>query len=113
MIMNEWFKIIQNHWKPAVSRLLKKFGTYLRAWKICLDRDGDNRCTWDEFRDACKDIGWSEDVPGERFRSISKRFAGAWSAFDHRRSGPAIGAYDKPNKLYTIRRTYGRIHRLI
>ena len=53
-----------------MSRLLKKYGTFLRAWKICLDRDGDNRCTWDEFRDACKDIAWSEDVPGERFVAV-------------------------------------------
>jgi len=57
------------------SKLLKKHGSYLRAWKMSLDRDGDNRCTWDEFRDACKEIGCMEDVPG------------AWCALDRRREG--------------------------
>ncbi|CAK9104524.1 Uncharacterized protein SCF082_LOCUS48774 [Durusdinium trenchii] len=57
------------------TRLLKKYGTYLRAWKLSLDRTGDNRCTWDEFRDACKEVGWHDDV------------AGAWCALDVQRSG--------------------------
>lgn len=57
------------------ARLLKKHGTYLRAWKVSLDRDGDNRCTWDEFRDACREVGYTEDVPG------------AWCTLDFRRAG--------------------------
>eukprot|EP00439_Symbiodinium_sp_Y106_P086391 s2122_g32.t3 len=57
------------------ARLLKKHVTFLRAWKTALDRTGNNRCSWDEFQSACKEVGWSEDVPG------------AWCALDKRKAG--------------------------
>lgn len=52
------------------SKLLARYGTFMRAWRFALDRDSSNRCTWDEFRDGCKLLGFKDDVPG------------AWRALD-------------------------------
>lgn len=53
------------------ARFLAKYKSFLRAWRNGLDKDGSNQCNWDEFRDACRQIGYKEDVPG------------AWRAMDH------------------------------
>jgi len=57
------------------ARLLKKHGTFLRAWKTALDRTSNNKCSWDEFLLACKEMGWNEDIPG------------AWCALDKKKTG--------------------------
>ncbi|CAJ1331654.1 unnamed protein product [Effrenium voratum] len=57
------------------SRLLKKYGSFLRAWRLCLDKSSNNMCSWEEFRDACKEVGCQEDAPG------------AWVALESRRAG--------------------------
>ncbi|CAE7503267.1 unnamed protein product [Symbiodinium natans] len=56
-------------------RLREKFGTFLRAWKMLLDQDGSNTCTWEEFRHTCKKIGFRQDI------------AGAWRALDQKMQG--------------------------
>lgn len=55
--------------------LLKSHKNYLRAWRHCLDRDSSNRCNWQEFEMACKQVGFQGDVPG------------AWRALDNDLSG--------------------------
>eukprot|EP00933_Yihiella_yeosuensis_P042204 TRINITY_DN36752_c0_g1_i1.p1 TRINITY_DN36752_c0_g1~~TRINITY_DN36752_c0_g1_i1.p1 ORF type:complete len:1033 (+),score=228.36 TRINITY_DN36752_c0_g1_i1:229-3327(+) len=55
--------------------LCRKLGRPLKAWRHVLDRDGSNRCNWDEFKAACKTIGYRGDV------------AGAWRALDDDLSG--------------------------
>ncbi|CAE7365634.1 unnamed protein product [Symbiodinium sp. KB8] len=57
------------------NRLREKFGTFLRAWKMVLDMDGSNTCTWEEFRLTCKKIGFKHDI------------AGAWRALDQKMAG--------------------------
>jgi Ca2+-binding EF-hand superfamily protein len=57
------------------SMLLDEFGHYLKAWRRLLDLDSSNRCTWSEFKEACKKIGFSQDA------------AGAWRALDEDLSG--------------------------
>eukprot|EP00747_Dinoflagellata_sp_TGD_P031757 gnl/TRDRNA2_/TRDRNA2_135537_c0_seq1.p1 gnl/TRDRNA2_/TRDRNA2_135537_c0~~gnl/TRDRNA2_/TRDRNA2_135537_c0_seq1.p1 ORF type:complete len:763 (-),score=108.91 gnl/TRDRNA2_/TRDRNA2_135537_c0_seq1:96-2384(-) len=55
--------------------LLKQYKGFLKAWRVLLDRDGSNRCSWWEFVAACKKLGWPGDVPG------------AWRVFDDDCSG--------------------------
>lgn len=55
--------------------LLEKFGSYLKAWRRLLDKDGTNRCNWNEFQAACEAIRFS----GDR--------VGAWRAADKDLSG--------------------------
>jgi len=79
-----------DHWKPlefllasandeaadAFKRKLRdRFGSHLRGWKMVLDVDGSNTCNWEEFRQACKRLGFKQDVPG------------AWRALDSNMSG--------------------------
>lgn len=55
--------------------LLRKFKTYLHAWRHVLDVDSSNCCAWSEFKDACRKINWPGNV------------AGAWRALDDDLSG--------------------------
>lgn len=57
------------------KKLHDRFGSYLRGWKMVLDCDGSNTCNWEEFRQACKRLGFKHDV------------AGAWRALDSTMSG--------------------------
>ena len=50
-------------------------GHFLKAWKHLLDKDGSNRCNWNEFQAACQKIRYHGDTPG------------AWRAFDEDLSG--------------------------
>lgn len=79
-----------DHWKPMEfllaranhdaaesfkKKLHDRFGSLLRGWKMVLDCDGSNTCNWEEFRQACKRLGFKHDV------------AGAWRALDSTMSG--------------------------
>lgn len=79
-----------DHWKPMEyllasanqeaanafkNKLRTRFGSYLRGWKLLLDVDGSNTCNWEEFRQACKRLGFKQDV------------AGCWRALDSTMSG--------------------------
>eukprot|EP00929_Paragymnodinium_shiwhaense_P033236 TRINITY_DN18290_c0_g1_i1.p1 TRINITY_DN18290_c0_g1~~TRINITY_DN18290_c0_g1_i1.p1 ORF type:complete len:866 (+),score=183.07 TRINITY_DN18290_c0_g1_i1:166-2763(+) len=55
--------------------LLQNYKTFLKAWRKVLDRGSRNRCNWDEFKSACKKMGFTGDIPG------------AWRAFDADLSG--------------------------
>jgi len=55
--------------------MLHQFGNFLKAWRLCLDTDNSNRCSWPEFQQACRRIGYQGDVPG------------AWRALDEDLSG--------------------------
>lgn len=57
------------------AALIRHFKTYLRAWRRILDKDGTNRCNWDEFQGAVKRINYTGDA------------AGAWRALDEDLSG--------------------------
>ena len=35
------------------------YKSYLKAWRLALDCDNSNRCTWPEFQAAIKKIGVS------------------------------------------------------
>jgi len=62
--------------KKAVKELLlEQHGNYLKAWRGTLDTDNSNRCSWSEFQQACRKIGFTGDV------------AGAWRALDEDLSG--------------------------
>lgn len=55
--------------------LLKEKKTYLKAWRHLLDVDSSNRCNYDEFEAACKEINFKGEI------------AGAWRALDEDGSG--------------------------
>lgn len=57
------------------AKFLKIYKTFLKAWRKLLDKDGTNRCNWDEFSYACQHIGFDGDTPG------------AWRALDRDLSG--------------------------
>eukprot|EP00929_Paragymnodinium_shiwhaense_P071938 TRINITY_DN3652_c0_g1_i4.p1 TRINITY_DN3652_c0_g1~~TRINITY_DN3652_c0_g1_i4.p1 ORF type:complete len:518 (-),score=98.91 TRINITY_DN3652_c0_g1_i4:129-1682(-) len=77
-------------WKPALFLLAsandeareevkvlfeKTHRTLLRAWRRALDTNHNNKCSWKEFQDGCKKVGYTGDA------------AGAWRAFDVDLSG--------------------------
>jgi hypothetical protein len=55
--------------------LLRRYKHHLKAWRIALDRDNSNRCSWHEFQEGCKRVNFLGDV------------AGAWLYFDEDLSG--------------------------
>jgi len=62
--------------KEEVKRdLLVTYKTYLKAWRLALDENNSNRCTWPEFQSACRKVNFTGDV------------AGAWRALDTDLSG--------------------------
>eukprot|EP00931_Biecheleriopsis_adriatica_P115718 TRINITY_DN91483_c0_g1_i1.p1 TRINITY_DN91483_c0_g1~~TRINITY_DN91483_c0_g1_i1.p1 ORF type:complete len:741 (-),score=152.27 TRINITY_DN91483_c0_g1_i1:108-2330(-) len=59
----------------ALAKLHRRYGTFLRAWRYCIDTDGSNRANWDEFKNACKTVEFTGDLPG------------AWKALDKESRG--------------------------
>lgn len=57
------------------KQLLQVYKSYLKAWRLVLDANNLNRCTWPEFQAACRKIGFLGDI------------AGAWRALDVDLSG--------------------------
>mmetsp|Transcript_165702 Transcript_165702/g.532002 ORF Transcript_165702/g.532002 Transcript_165702/m.532002 type:complete len:740 (-) Transcript_165702:27-2246(-) len=57
------------------AMLLKKYKTWLKAWRHALDTDSSNRCNYDEFEEACKKIGYHGDVPGA-WRHLDREWSG-------------------------------------
>lgn len=55
--------------------LMRRYKHLLKAWRIALDRDNSNRCSWHEFQEGAKRIHFSGDI------------AGAWLYFDEDLSG--------------------------
>jgi len=55
--------------------LLEKSGSYLKAWRQLLDKDGSNRCSPAEFLAACQKLRYAGDI------------FGAWRALDADLSG--------------------------
>jgi len=50
--------------------LIRQYGTFLKSWRVALDEDNSNRCSWTEFQAACKKVNYTGDIPG------------AWRALD-------------------------------
>ncbi len=56
-----------------MRQLTDKFGSIVRAWKKCLDTDGNGRLSYFEFVNACRGVGyagnikllWHVIIPGE------------------------------------------------
>lgn len=44
--------------------LLATYGSYMKAWRRCLDVDDSNHCEWKEFTNACKKVNFLGNVPG-------------------------------------------------
>lgn len=61
--------------KKFKATLLNYYSSYLKAWRLLLDRDGSNSVGWEEFESAARRI---------RFRG---NLAGAWRSFDDDISG--------------------------
>jgi len=61
--------------KQFKATLLRIYPSYLKAWRLLLDRDGSNSVGWEEFETAAKRIRFKGDV------------AGAWRSFDDDISG--------------------------
>jgi len=61
--------------KQFKATLLRIYPSYLKAWRLLLDRDGSNSVGWEEFEGAAKRIRFKGDV------------AGAWRSFDDDISG--------------------------
>jgi len=89
LVQEEDFLIL-NVWRPPAwlvakenpkaaqdfkSHLLHRYGRFVKAWRMSLDKDGANSCNWTEFNDAAKHVKYNEDV------------AGAWRFFDSDFSG--------------------------
>eukprot|EP00811_Abedinium_folium_P034307 NODE_719_length_2808_cov_12.554644.p1 GENE.NODE_719_length_2808_cov_12.554644~~NODE_719_length_2808_cov_12.554644.p1 ORF type:complete len:771 (-),score=198.34 NODE_719_length_2808_cov_12.554644:339-2651(-) len=55
--------------------LLRRHRNFLKAWRQVLDKDNSNRCNWQEFQTAAKQVQFNGDV------------AGAWLFFDEDLSG--------------------------
>jgi len=79
-----------DHWRPPAwllatsnakaaqdfkGALLRKYGRYIKAWRMQLDKNSSNSCNWTEFKDAAKHVKYIGDV------------AGAWRHFDADFSG--------------------------
>merc|ERR1712176_769564 len=61
--------------KQFKAALLKTYGTYVKAWRTCLDVDSSNNVAWHEFHGAASRIKFNGDI------------AGAWRALDNDVSG--------------------------
>lgn len=61
--------------KQFKATLLRLYPSYLKAWRLLLDRDGSNSVGWEEFEIAAKRMRFKGDI------------AGAWRAFDDDISG--------------------------
>lgn len=61
--------------KQFRATLLNYYPSYLKAWRLLLDRDGSNSVGWEEFEIAAKRIRFKGDI------------AGAWRSFDDDISG--------------------------
>lgn len=55
--------------------ILSKYKNNLLSWRRLLDRNNINRCSWQDFTEACKKVGFAGDV------------GGAWRALDDDVSG--------------------------
>eukprot|EP00933_Yihiella_yeosuensis_P065395 TRINITY_DN69170_c0_g1_i1.p1 TRINITY_DN69170_c0_g1~~TRINITY_DN69170_c0_g1_i1.p1 ORF type:complete len:423 (-),score=82.90 TRINITY_DN69170_c0_g1_i1:107-1195(-) len=55
--------------------MLDKYGHYLRAWRMVMDKDNSNTCNWNEFCAAMRSMKFHGDI------------AGAWLAIDDDVSG--------------------------
>ena len=58
--MEGWFS--ERTWhelKPVCEPVQETevYKSYLKAWRLALDADNSNRCTWPEFQAACRKIG--------------------------------------------------------
>lgn len=59
-----------------LKRLMKqRYGHYIKAWRMVMDKDNSNCCSWYEFVEAAKQLKFHGDV------------AGAWLALDDDLSG--------------------------
>lgn len=56
-------------------KLLEKYNSYIKGWRLLLDRDNTYSCNWDDFKDSCQELGFTGDI------------AGAWRHLDARQSG--------------------------
>merc|ERR1712217_639683 len=61
--------------KQFKAALLKTYGTYVKAWRTCLDIDSSNNVAWHEFYHAANRVKFNGDI------------AGAWRALDDDVSG--------------------------
>lgn len=57
------------------AALIHKYSNYMKAWRVCLDRDNSNCVAWEEFEHAAKQLNFDGDIPG------------AWRFFDADLSG--------------------------
>lgn len=57
------------------AKLVRKYGSYLKAWRKAFDKEKVNRCCWTDFQDGCKMVRYTGDA------------AGAWRALDADFSG--------------------------
>lgn len=55
--------------------MCEKYGHYLRAWRLIMDKDNSNTCNWNEFVAATRQMKFHGDI------------AGAWLAIDEDVSG--------------------------
>jgi len=65
---------------PAAAEAFKKslkhrYGQPVKGWRVAMDKDNSNSCTFREFQDACKHLRLTSDM------------AGAWIALDEDLSG--------------------------
>lgn len=44
--------------------LLRTHKSYVKAWRVCLDKDNSNQISWEEFEAAAKRMNFSGDLPG-------------------------------------------------
>lgn len=61
--------------EEAKVHLLRQYKTCLKAWRILLDVDSSNRCTFSEWEQGCKKIGFQGDTPGA-WRALDRNFSG-------------------------------------
>jgi Ca2+-binding EF-hand superfamily protein len=73
------------------AELLTHHKTFLKAWRVLLDTDSSNRCTYSEWQEACKLMGFQGDVPG------------AWRALDRDYSGFITLREIAPNEAEALR----------
>lgn len=62
----EWLGAEPNEraWRELKAQVVQVYRHPLRAWRFLLDRDSSNRISWQEFKDACREVNFQGDLGG-------------------------------------------------
>mmetsp|Transcript_4925 Transcript_4925/g.11494 ORF Transcript_4925/g.11494 Transcript_4925/m.11494 type:complete len:633 (-) Transcript_4925:87-1985(-) len=87
-------------WVMLRRHIMGRYEHPLAAWRGLLDKDDSNSVSWDEFKGACRRVGFQGNV------------GGAWRALDHDLSGNiTLREFDEPSaKILTSFKAWCDLH---